>query len=101
MDDNAPAHKAKITQEFKKKHRIHSLDWPSCSPDLNPIENIWNVLKNRLQAREPRPLRIEEIKQAVVEEWNAISTEEMCKYVDSMPNRILDVYNNLGGHTRW
>lgn len=101
MDDTAPAHRAKITQEFKKKNFFRILNWSSNSPDLNPIENIWNLLKNRLQAREPRPQEIEEIKKAVVEEWNAIIIEEIRKYVDSMPKRIQEVISSNGGHTRW
>ena len=101
MDDNAPAHTAQLTVKFKKDNLIHALNWPSGSPDLNPIENIWNILKNRLQAREPRPVQIEEIKKAVVEEWNAITVEEIRKCVDSMPDRIQAVVDNLGGHTRW
>ena len=101
VEDNAPAHQAKIINKFKKDYFIRTLDWPSNSPDLNPIENIWNLLKNRLQARQPRPQQLEEIKAAVVEEWNAISVEEIQKYVDSMPARIQEVISNNGGHTRW
>ena len=101
MDDNAPAHNAKIIKEWKVNHSIQTLDWPSSFSDLNLIENIWSILKNWLQAREPRPQRIDEIKQAVMEEWNAITVEEIQKCVDSMPKRIQAVISNDGGHTRW
>lgn len=67
MDDNASAHTAKIIKEFKRQYRIISLDWPTYSLDLNPIENVWNLLKNRLQSRQPPPGTKDEIKQAVVE----------------------------------
>ena len=101
MDDNAPAHRAKIVNEFKEQHFMTSLNWPSNSPDLNPIENLWNVLKTRLQARNPRPRTLPDVKQAVIEEWDSITADEIDKYVDSMPEHIQAVVDNHEGHTRW
>jgi len=53
MHDGAPAHKSKIVTKFLNDNNINVLKWPGNSPDLNPIENAWNYLKNKVQERKP------------------------------------------------
>ena len=42
--DNYPKHKTKLAQEYVKKRKIATLEWPSYYPDINPIENIWRIM---------------------------------------------------------
>ena len=51
QDDNDPKHRSKVVTKWKEENNIISLDWPSNSPDLNPIENIWALLKNKVKKR--------------------------------------------------
>lgn len=102
MEDGASAHRAKLTRAYREYFRIPCLQWPPSSPDLNPIENIWNILKNRLNARNPRPKGKEEVKRALLEEWEFNIKEcDILKFVDSIPERIQAVIDANGGHTRW
>ena len=47
MHDNTQPHTARLTQNFLARHNVNVLEWPACSPDMNPIEHIWDVLGRR------------------------------------------------------
>jgi hypothetical protein len=49
MQDNAPCHKARVVMDFLAENNVETLDWPPQSPDMNPIENLWAIIKQKRQ----------------------------------------------------
>ena len=99
QQDNAPAHKSRKTQLWFVNAGFDVLPWPAQSPDLNPIENLWGYLKQKVDAREVHGL--DGLWKAVQEEWAAIPGEFLEKLADSMPQRIQAVIKSKGGATRY
>ncbi len=75
QQDLAPAHSAKATSTWFKDHGIPVLNWPANSPDLNPIENLWGIVKRKM--RYARPNNAEELKATIRAAW-ALITPEQC-----------------------
>jgi hypothetical protein len=76
-------------------------DWPSQSPDPNPIEHVWHHLKLKLSMYNNRATSIHELWERVENEWNSFTKEQCIKYIDSMPDRIQAVLTEKGGSTRF
>ena len=63
-------------------------NWPAHSPDLNPIEHLWNELERRLQARPKRPTSVPDLTKALVAEWNQVPAAMFQHLVESLPRRV-------------
>ncbi|GFX92918.1 transposable element Tc3 transposase [Trichonephila clavipes] len=72
MDDNAPCHRTVVAEQLLESEDIERMDWPARSPDLNPIEHIWDFLGRRLAARTLPPVTIRELRLALQDEWAAM-----------------------------
>uniref|UniRef100_A0AAZ3P1Z3 Tc1-like transposase DDE domain-containing protein n=1 Tax=Oncorhynchus tshawytscha TaxID=74940 RepID=A0AAZ3P1Z3_ONCTS len=97
--DNATSHTARSVQDFLQDRNVSVLPWPAKSPDLNPIEHIWDLLDRRVKARAILPRNVWELAGALVEECGNISQQELANLVQSM-RRCTAVLNATGGHTR-
>ena len=103
QQDGAPAHRAKHTTSILRELKMQEyfFDWPANSPDLNSIEHVWRLMKQRIQRRSPHPTTNPVLQQAIHEEWEAITSAEIASMVDSMPLRIQAVLAARGGHTEY
>ncbi|CAM4579088.1 unnamed protein product [Leuciscus chuanchicus] len=84
--DLAPAHSAKTTGKWFTDHGITVLNWPANSSDLNPIENLWDIVKRKL--RDARPNTLDELKAAIQASWASITPQQCHRLIASMPRRI-------------
>ncbi len=99
QQDLAPAHSAKATSIWFKDHGIPVLNWPANSPDLNPIENLWGIVKRKM--RYARPNNAEELKATIRETWALITPEQCHRLINSMPRRIATVIQAKGAPTKY
>ncbi|PZC79222.1 hypothetical protein B5X24_HaOG216710 [Helicoverpa armigera] len=82
------AHAAGIVREYLRDVNITVMDWPARSPDMNPIEHMWDELKRRVRARQPVAQTMQELKTAIEEEWEMIPQNFIERLINSMPNRM-------------
>ena len=94
MQDNAPSHAAHLTTSFLKKILVKKgeiMEWPACSPDLNPIENLWSILKTEVYAGGKQYSSKEDLGNAINTTAKGISSDTIKKLTSSMDRRLLSV----------
>lgn len=101
QQDNAPAHKAEYTQWWLNQTGIKILPWPAKSPDLNPIEHLWDVLKRQIDSRKPPPTSLKDLKEALLKEWENIPVDKYQNLIDSMSRRVKAVIKAKGKNTKY
>lgn len=99
QQDGASSHTAKRTKSWLQCKEIGVLDWPSNSPDLSPIENIWGIMKRNLKNEPQRTLS--DLKTKLQEMWDSISTEQCQNLLKSMPKRCKCVVKAKGDVTQY
>ena len=99
LQDNDPKHKSRLVQAWLHNHGVACIDFPPYSPDLNPIENLWNYLARRVEAKQAETM--EQLQEVVAEEWAAVPLEFIRTLAHSMPARCQAVINANGNHTSY
>ena len=100
LDDSAPPHRGNTINEWHERNNIQKIKWPGNSPDLNPIENLWAIMKSKLRRRIITNKRrlIEEI----INIWrNEIDHEVIKRLALSMKQRINNVLKNKGNSSNY
>ncbi|GFV78309.1 transposable element Tcb2 transposase [Trichonephila clavipes] len=87
MDDNAPCHRTVVAEQLLESEDIERMDWPARSPDLYPIEHVWDFLGRRLAARTLPPVTIRELRLALQDEWAAMPQQLIDTLILSMGRR--------------
>ena len=101
QDDNARPHRARIVQDFFRQNNVVRIDWPARSPDMSPIEHVWDILGQRVQRRIPAPRTCQTLAAALQEEWRLIPQHRIARIIRSMRRRCESLFAADGGHTRY
>ena len=102
QQDNDPKHKARETMELLTQRCPAILEWPSNSPDLNPIENLWSILKVRVEKQvnklvmKKNPVTIDGFLEIILKEWEGIDKKIYVNLVNSMSTRLERVIEGDG-----
>lgn len=93
--DGAPCHRAEVITKWLKDHEVEVLDlWPDNSPDLNPMESLWSLLKN--QVGKHKPTSCDQLQTLIRQEWFTLSRHLALKLISGMPERIAEVVRKRG-----
>ena len=112
MQDNAPVHTSHVVQkwlgDFSRENQIELLDWPAYSPDLNPIENIWKLLKDAINDKFPdlkdlprNQEALDRLIHAAIVCWNELEDRLFESVIKSMPRRMEAVIEAGGWYTKY
>ena len=112
MQDNAPVHTAFLVQDWLRdwasSNGVQLLEWPPYSPDINPIENLWKLLKENILKNHPElsslPMTMasfDSLERAAVEAWEDFPEEMLNHLIDTMPHRIEALIAADGWYTKY
>ena len=101
QDDNARPHRGYTAMNFLETNGVTHMEWPALSPDLNPIEHLWDILERHVRPRITPACTLQELSYILTEEWNRIPQCTIDRLIRSMRGRINECLARQGGHTHY
>ena len=101
QQDGDSKHTSKAAHKWLNDNKIKVLKWPPQSPDLNPIEHLWQYLKKKLASYKTEPRGILELWECVETEWDKIPADVCMNLIKSMPRRIEALLKAKGKHIKY
>jgi transposase len=89
------------TQQDLAERGIIIIFWPPFSPDLNPIERVWHIIKNYLQDNYPENLSYDKLRLAVKDAWEKVGEYEFRALIESIPACCQAIINANGLFTKY
>jgi hypothetical protein len=101
MHDDARPHITQITRQYLHDVGIQVLRWPPMSPDLNPIEHLWDNIDRSIRQNYGVFHTVVQLEQTLLHEWEMIPQAEIVVLITSMPRRLKAVIQARGQNTRY
>jgi hypothetical protein len=99
QEDNDPKHRSKTAKKWKAENHVKVLLWPAYSPDQNLIENVWRLLKIKIQKKKIRS--VTGLRREIAKEWKKFSDTLAENLVKSMSDRVLTLIESDGDYTMY
>lgn len=99
QEDNDPKHRSRICKNWKEENEVTVLPWPSMSPDQNPIENVWQLLKIKISKKKINTTM--RLKSELTKEWNQLPIGLAENLVSSMKWRVAALIEAKGDYTMY
>ena len=99
MPDNDEKHTSVLVKDWLRNNDIQVMQWPSSSPNLNPIEHLWDVFEDRVKKHHSKNKT--ELTLHLIEEWSKIELSVLAKLFDSVPSRLNECIRMKGYATRY
>ena len=99
LQDGAPCHRAHSTKLSILQHAGEMIEWPAASPDINPIENVWALIKAAVARRLPQDHN--ELRACIMEEWHNLDNSIVSDIALSMHDRVIELINEEGGYIHY
>ncbi len=101
QEDNCGRHRATSIATYLHNEEVEWMQWPSQNPDLNPIENVWRLMKNRVRKQAVPPKNTVHLFQILSQMWNSLPDSYFKSLVASLPARVKMVREHLGRSTNY